>query len=521
MSEYTMTVVRGEDRFTVQASSRTSILENIREADLPGPEAPCGGAGTCRKCLVTVTGLIRSLESASVRRLQNASVLACRYAPSGNLTVEIPDSDQMTVVMSGSGRLTAGDTGLTGLGYAVDIGTTTVAAFLYDLKTGKPLRSTGERNAQRTFGADVISRITACSAGKLPALRDTIRHQISNLGLRLCEEAGVSSSSIQMIVIAGNTVMQHLFEGLSPERIGVAPFTPESLFDDTRKASEVLPELRTDCDVYLCPCISGYVGGDITAGLMASDSDRAEGLRLYVDIGTNGEMALGNRDGYVTCATAAGPAFEGAEIDCGMGGLPGAIDQVSIENGDLKVHVIGGGKALGICGSGLVDAVAALLDLQVLTESGRMAGADELPEALAKRIFTGPDGHNACRLLDDVYISAQDIREIQLAKAAIRAGAETLLDLAKKKASDLTELVIAGGFGSFLKKESALRIGLLPEIAPEKIRHVGNAAGAGATLCLTDAGVQRLRALNEKCSYLELSGSPEFMEYYVEYMAFY
>jgi len=518
MSEYTITVIHGNERTDISASSRASILENLREGDIVGVEAPCGGAGTCKKCLVIVTGYIRSVETGTVRRVTDLSVLACRYAPESDLMVVLSDSNKMNVVTKGSSDLTAGQKGL---GYSIDIGTTTVAAFLYDLETGKILRSVGERNAQRAFGADVISRITACSAGKLPSLRDAIRTQITNLGLRLCDEAGVNAPAIRKIIIAGNTVMQHLFADLSPEAIGVAPFTPESLFDDTRKAADVLPDLRTDCDVYLCPCISGYVGGDITAGLMATDSDHCEGLRLFVDIGTNGEMGLGNKDGFVTCATAAGPAFEGAEISCGMGGLPGAIDRVSVENGDLKIHVIGDGKAIGICGSGLVDAVAALLDLEILSESGRMCGADELPENLAARIITGPDGHNACLLQDGIYISAQDIREIQLAKAAIRAGAETLLELAHKKASDITELVIAGGFGSFLKKESALRIGLLPEVAPEKIRHAGNAAGAGASLCLTDEGIDRIRALNGKCSYLELSGSSEFMEYYVEYMAFY
>jgi len=518
MSEYTITVIRSGERVDISASSRTSILENLREADIVGVEAPCGGAGTCKKCLVTVTGYIRSLETGSIRRVTDESVLSCRFAPEGDLMVVISDSNKMNVVTKGSKNLSAGGKGL---GYSIDIGTTTVAAFLYDLESGEMLRSVGERNAQRAFGADVISRITACSNGKLPALRDAIRSQITALGIRLCAEAGVSPANIGRITIAGNTVMQHLFADLNPEAIGVAPFTPMSLFDDTRSAADVLPGLGADCDVYLCPCISGYVGGDITAGLMATDSDRTEGLRLFVDIGTNGEMGLGNKDGFVTCATAAGPAFEGAEISCGMGGLPGAIDRVSVEDGDLKIHVIGEGKAVGICGSGLVDAVAALLDLEILSESGRMCGADELPEKLAGRIFTGPDGHNACMLQDGVYISAQDVREIQLAKAAIRAGTETLLELAHRKASDITELVIAGGFGSFMNKMSALRIGLLPEVAPERISHAGNAAGAGASMCLTHEGIKRLRDVNTRCTYLELSGSPEFMEYYVEYMAFY
>lgn len=532
MEEYILTVNNGAETMEVSASSHISILSNLRETHAPAPEAPCGGAGTCRKCTLIVTGRVRSLDTGEVHQAVGQPLLACRFAPAGPLTILLPQSGQMNVVTEGASNLASGESGL---GVSVDIGTTTVAAFLYDLSTGKLLASTGERNAQRSYGADVISRITCCSEGKLPQLTACIQQQIARLTRSLCMMASTEDTTrvpaqIRRMVIAGNTVMEHLFAALDPTSIGQAPFTPESLFGDEHPSARLLPDLGLDCPVYLCPCLSGYVGGDITAGLMATGALEEDGLRLFVDIGTNGEMALGSQDGYITCATAAGPAFEGAEIACGMGGEPGAIDKVRLQDGFLQVHVIDDQPARGVCGSGLIDSIACMLKAGVLTESGRLLGPDDMErlpgiseEAFAdlqSRIFRQENGHYAFRLQGDVYISAEDVREVQLAKAAIRAGAETLLQVQGKTAADITDLVIAGGFGSFLNKESALTIGLLPEVPPSRIRHVGNAAGAGASAALTTEGQHALEQVTALCSYLELSTSSEFMENYIEYMSF-
>lgn len=537
MEEFILTVKNGAETIEVSASSRISILDGLRGEDAPAPEAPCGGAGTCRKCTVIVTGKVRSLDTNDVREVAEQPLLACRYAAAGPLSITIPQIGRMNVVTSGAADLVLEAKGSdpdvsdhASYGVAIDIGTTTVAAFLYDLGTGKLLASTGERNAQRAFGADVISRITCCSEGKLPQLTESIQRQIIRLTQELCKKAQTIPSAVNRMVIAGNTVMEHLFTGLSPVSIGQAPFTPESLFGDNYSAAALLPNSGLNCDIYLCPCLSGYVGGDITAGLMATDSRKEEGLRLFVDIGTNGEMALGNKDGYTTCATAAGPAFEGAEISCGMRGEPGAIDQIRITPEGLQVHVIGDLPARGICGSGLVDAIACMLQVGVLTESGRLLSPEDIDREpgiseefyldLQSRIFKQENGHNAFRLSGDVYISAEDVREVQLAKAAIRAGAETLLQVQGKTSADITDLVIAGGFGSFLNKESALAIGLLPEVPLTLIRHVGNAAGAGASAALMSSGRQALEKTTALCTYLELSTSGEFMDNYIEYMSF-
>lgn len=514
---YTISIQSANQRVSVSCDEAETLLSALLSAGVSGVESPCGGSGRCRKCGVIVSGAVCSLETGRVRSAAGEELLACRYAPAGDCLVSVKAREAMRVVTAGAGPIGVAGAGL---GAAVDIGTTTVAAFLYDLAEGRRLCAAGERNAQRGYGADVISRITACAAGKLPALRDAVREQIAALIGRLCREAGRDPAGIKRISIAGNTVMEHLFDGLDPSGIGVAPFTPQSLFGDWRSSRLCLPGLDAAAEVYLCPCLTGYVGGDITAGLMAAGADRAESLWLYVDIGTNGEMALGDRNGFLTCATAAGPAFEGAEIVCGMEAAAGAIDRVWAENGGVRVHVIGEGKARGLCGSGLIDAAAALLELGAIDETGRLAEAGELPWPLNERLFTLPDGSRAFRLQDPVYLAARDIRQVQLAKAAIRAGADTLLSRRGKTTEEIDALVIAGGFGSFLDKKSALRVGLIPPVAPERIRHVGNAAGAGAALALAPGGERRLQALAERCESIELSASGEFMERYIERMTF-
>lgn len=515
---YTLTVAQEAGDKKISCGAEDSFLTALRDAGFTEPETPCGGKGICQKCLVFVTGAVRSLSTGETRTASDEELLVCCFAPAGDCTLRLrASSGEMRVVTGGLAAIGGGGEGL---GLAVDIGTTTVAAFLYDLGTGLHLAETGARNAQRGYGADVISRITCCGEGKLPELRDAVRAQITSLAQAMCQSRGRELSELRRVSIAGNTVMEHLFDGLDPTPIGVAPFRPASLFGDARAAKDCLPDFRPDTSVYLSPCVAGYVGGDVTAGLLASGGADAEGLWLYIDIGTNGEMALGNKDGFVCCATAAGPAFEGAEITCGMGGAPGAIDRVRAEGGDVSVHVIGEeGKALGVCGSGLIDAVAAMLELEAVTEAGRLLSADDVPGPAGARIFPR-EGQQAFRLRDEVFVAAQDIREIQLAKAAIRAGAETLLELQGKTAADITELVIAGGFGAFMDKYSALRIGLLPQVPPERIRHVGNSAGAGAAKALTPEGRGALEAFTRRCSYLELSSSRAFSEHFMDYMAF-
>ncbi len=521
MAAYELTVLLDGQTKKILTDGTKTILEALRDAGEAALESPCGGRGTCRKCGAAVTGHLVSVDDGSILNAQGQEVLTCRYRPAGDLLIVPRAQEKMTILSSGDElRLAPDQKG--GLGAAFDIGTTTVAAFLYDLSDGHPLARSGERNDQRGFGADVISRITACSEGKLPDLAAAIRGQLRRLLLSMCEKCGRDPREVRTVSVAGNTVMEHLFDALSPVSIGVAPYTPLSLFGAEVRGGETFDAMNFGGleTLYLCPCIAGYVGGDISAGLWASDGDAAEGLRLYIDIGTNGEMALGNRERYWSCATAAGPAFEGAGISCGMPGTDGAIDHVTLRDGERRIHTIGDGEAKGVCGSGLLDAVRCLLELEIVTESGRMLGQDQVPEAFRERVVREENGHYAFLLTENVRITAEDVREVQLASAAIRAGAETLLELSGKDASDITELLIAGGFGNYMSPESARFIGLLPEVPLDKIRFVGNAAGKGAVLALTKGGREALGGFSKKMDYLELSGSQEFSDNYIEFMAF-
>lgn len=469
------------------ADSGRSLLDNLA---LGGAQlhAPCGGNGSCRQCTVLVHGTLRDIAG-KIRQYENEEVLACRVYPAGDIYVSAVGKAGEQV-RTDSRRI---PTCAQGLGLAVDIGTTTVAAYLYELSTGECIATRGAMNAQRSFGSDVISRIGHASSPEgLAALSTAIRQQISSMAADMCPDTG----RIKYISIAGNTVMEHILTGLSPESIGKAPFTPLSLFGTELAAGELFPGF--DCPAYICPAIAGYVGGDISAGLLASGADKSEETILFIDIGTNGEMALGNRDGFLCCATAAGPAFEGAEIECGSPAQNGAINLV---RPDMSFTVIGGGKPQSICGSGLVDAAAALLATGELDETGRLENGD--------RHFS-----------PDVYLSGRDIRQLQLAKAAIRAGIETLLAASGRKYGDIAQVLIAGGFGAYMRTESACAIGLLPPALAGRVRHVGNSAGLGAAECLAPQRRGELARLCSRCRYLELSSSSTFNDKYIEAMMF-
>lgn len=484
-----ITVTQGTETHTLRASPARTLLESLRDAGI-AVQAPCGGNGTCNQCSVVCTGLFCD-AGGQTREYRGEKALSCRLRPAGDGEVAVPLSAGDRVLADAIDIPGEG----TGLGLAVDIGTTTVAAYLYDLATGRCLGAAGEMNAQRSWGGDVISRIQhARTPEGLAALRDAVRSQIRELARRLSPD----TAKITYVSIAGNTVMEHLFAGLSPESIGVAPFAPLSLFGREEAASGYFDCFAPDCRLYLCPAVAGYVGGDITAGLLSSGASSSDGLTLFIDVGTNGEMALGNRDGFLSCATAAGPAFEGAEIACGSPARDGAISAVET---DLKCTVLGGGAAKSLCGSGLIDAVAALLYNEIIDETGRMDAE--------KYTLSG-----------EVYLSGKDVRQLQLAKAAVRAGIETLLERSGKEYGDITQVLLAGGFGAFLRLQSACAIGMLPPALLDRVRSVGNSAGKGAALALTEQGRRALAELTAKCGYEELSSSPLFNDNYIEAMLF-
>ena len=518
MAQYKLTVSHNGQERTLFADTGESMLDTLRNAGYSGIHAPCGGNGTCKQCKVSVIGSVFTVSNPSeIQQLEGNEVLACRIQAAMDCTVLIPDTEAMEVVTSGAGNI---DPCGEGLGVAVDIGTTTVAAFLYDLETGERLAIESGRNSQRPFGADVISRIQySDQPGGLHKLAAVIRAQLDDAISALCKTAARSRDDITRVSIAGNTVMQHILAELSPVTIGIAPFITLSLFGDVRPAADMFSGLAENAELYIAPALAGYVGGDITAGLLSSGAWQSIEPCLFIDIGTNGEMGIGDKSGYTCCATAAGPAFEGAEIECGMDGSAGAISRVRWVDDKIEYDVIGDVEATGICGSGLIDALACMLRCGAVEESGRMVPPDEAPANIAHHIKR-VDEKTRFYFTDTVFVSAEDVRQLQLAKSAIRAGIETLMVLRELSYDDIDAVIIAGGFGAYMDVRSACTIGLLPPAMVDKTRHVGNAAGAGAVMALDHDVRGDLTQLKDICDYHELSSSALFMEKYIECMIF-
>ena len=340
-------------------------------------------------------------------------------------------------------------------------------------------------------------------------MQGVIRGQIRDL----LAEFRTEPEALSSLVVAGNTIMQHLFVGLDPSPIARAPFTPRTLFDGEQEGP-----------LFLSPCVAGYVGGDITAGLLAAGLDEKPGLSLFLDIGTNGEMALGGADGFLCCAVASGPAFEGAGIACGMAGTDGAVSHVRWTGERPEYDVIGGGAARGLCGSGLIDLAAALCEKRIIDAAGLLLGPEEAPEEYAAFLGEDENGNGVFYLTEDrgVYLTAKDVRQLQLAKAAVAAGIRVLLKKSGVGLSEIGTLYLAGGFGNYMDVQSAAAIGMIPAELVEKTVPVGDASLAGARMALLDPALRaRLRQIQKACRYLELSGDRDFNEEYPEQMFFY
>jgi len=419
-----------------------------------------------------------------------------------------------------------GDTTGRGFGLAFDLGTTTVVATLLDLTTGTPVAVESMLNKQQPFGADVITRISATmlDASALDKLRDLAQQTLAELATAVCDNSKVQPSEVYEVALAGNATMVHLALGLDPEPLGVAPFI---------MAARLLPEVRArDLGVpahpaaraVVFPAFGAYVGGDITAGLLASGMDRDPRIRLFIDIGTNCEIVLGGRDWLLATAAPAGPAFEGAAIRCGMRAANGAIEAVALaDDGDLKLTVIGDAEPAGLCGSGLVDAVTVLVQAGLLDASGRFVASDDarrIAPRLAGRLATiGKE--RVFMLHEGVYLAQRDVRELQFAKAAIATGWRILLEEAGLTADDVKQVLLAGSFGSYLSPKSAIRIGLVPDVPVSRVVAAGNVAGEGAKMALLSVRERAAGlALLEEVRYVELSDRPDFNDRFIDQLGF-
>lgn len=416
-------------------------------------------------------------------------------------------------------------------GIALDIGTTTLAAYAVDMRTGQRLGTAARINPQRSFGGDVVSRIEAISSGSTQSatLQERVMEGLNSLILEACQGCGACMEEVYHVTVVGNPTMTHLFLGLDPRNMAAAPYITVQGDTYCVRAKELGLSVNPEARVFVLPSVSAYVGADTVGVILATGMDLSDKTTLAIDIGTNGEMALAHKGRLYSCSTAAGPAFEGANISQGMRAEAGAISEVHI-NHDVAMKTIGMQPARGICGSGLLDAVAELVKSGLVASSGRMMGpedalADGLPEALSTRVEAA-EGGNRFRLTpetatDQVWLTQRDVRELQLAKSAIRAGMETLLSKAGIGYEEIEALYLAGAFGNYLDKYSAAAVGMVPGALLERIISVGNAAGSGAELALTDREAWgRITRIKNEMVYVELSANLEFQELYVDHMMF-
>jgi len=493
----------------------------------------CGGQGTCEKCLVR-------LEP------DGKKVLACQYHIQSDLTVTVPSESRFfehKILAEGIETKAAiepdiykkyrkPDSQAPVFGLAVDVGTTTIVAKLIDMTDGRCKATQAALNPQTQYGDDVVSRISfAQTEQKLTELHKAIIGCINQLAGRLCAESGVEAEQIYEICIVGNTTMNHIFLKLPISQLGQAPYAAYSLDAHDVPAGELGLQVNPAGNIHTVENIAGFVGADTTAAALAVDINSADQMTLVVDIGTNGELVLGTKDKLYAASCAAGPAFEGARINCGSRAAEGAIESVVINKDDIDLDVIGNSPPRSICGSGLIDAVAVLLELGVIDATGRFAGPEKLKAKVPPAIFTRIieyDSQPAFLLADTagqggrkVVLTQKDIRETQLAKAAIRAGITLLLKKAGISDSDIEQVYMAGAFGNYIRKESALRIGLLPEVPLERIHFVGNAAAAGAQMALISSKCRaETHELACKIEYIEIAHQPDFQNVFADCMPF-
>jgi uncharacterized 2Fe-2S/4Fe-4S cluster protein (DUF4445 family) len=425
-----------------------------------------------------------------------------------------------------------GDTTGRVFGLAFDLGTTTVVANLLDVSTGTPAAVCSMLNQQQPFGADVISRISATMLDPtaLERLRDLAHKTLSELATEACAEAGVDPSEVYEVALAGNATMVQLALGIDPEPLGVAPFILASSGYAGLTALDLGIHINPRARATVFPALGAYVGGDIISGVLATGMDRDKRLRLFIDIGTNCEIVLGDGERLLATAAPAGPAFEAASIRCGMRAAPGAVEVVRIDDDGLRLQVIGDAVPAGVCGSGLVDAVSELVRVGLLDGSGRFVAeevaADVAPKVADRLTTVGQERVFMLASEDEtgagaVYLSQRDVRELQFAKAAISTGWRLLLEAFGVEERDIQQVLLAGSFGTYLSPASAVRIGLVPKLPVLRIVSAGNVAGEGAKMVLLSAQERHgAQTLLDEIAYLELSDRTDFNDRFVDELAF-
>lgn len=459
------------------------ILSDVARAAGVRTPLPCGGAGRCGRCKVSVNG---------------TEVLACKHEVRGDITVTVPVRDRDVVAASDRRPLELDD--LTpvsdGLALAVDIGTTTIALSILDPGSGTELYSATDVNGQRAVGDDVLSRIQYASEGGTDDMRGMVLRSINAL-----VSNAPFNGVIESVYIAGNTTMEHLFLGIDPTLIREPPYMPVvERKEVTGKQSGL--DVADDARVLTMPCVAAYVGGDITADIVYAGMDRAEGMCLLIDVGTNGEVALGNRDLMVVCSSSAGPAFEGGNLKSGMIARKGAIDSIRIVKDTVRYTVIGGGEPEGICGSGIVDLIAALFSSGAVDRRGNLRPGPNVKDG--RFIVCG-----------DIGISDAEIKDVIMTKAAIYSAARTLVRSMGLEFSDLDKVYIAGGFGNYIDMRSAIIMGMFPDVDESKYVYLGNSSLGGAKYALLSQTFRdRIEEVFPRMTYIDLGSDPVFYDEY-------
>jgi uncharacterized 2Fe-2S/4Fe-4S cluster protein (DUF4445 family) len=492
--------IRVQNLLEIETREAETLLSALGRAGIP-VIAPCGGKRRCAKCKVRILeGQVRNLISGELIAGVPSEVLACASVPESDILLElISENAYHAGAYEEIVKPTECARGFRA-GVALDIGTTTVSARLVDIDSGEEMATYSALNQQRVFGADIMSRIGAARSGKTNELFSIINRQTREMLLGFMEK--FSLSSIETLMVAANTTMLHLFANEDPSMMGEIPFTP--VFLEGREYSGTKLSLPAG-KVVLFPSISAFIGADIVSGLMEIQALRAKETIFFIDIGTNGEMALYHQGRLFCASAAAGPALEGAEISCGVGSILGAINKVEWMDNKINWTTIGAKDPIGICGCGLIDAMALMLEQGVIDETGAFADDDTEDFPIAPGIS----------------LVNRDVRQFQLAKSAILSGIKILCKNAALRPADIKNVFIAGGFGFFINNQNAINAGIFPGEFLDVISICGNLSLQGAEECLTSKNfMDRCKQITGKCSVIDLAADPSFMDEFAENMLF-
>lgn len=512
-----------QEQLSLEVEEGTTVMNALKAANI-FLDAPCGGKGTCHKCLVQI-----SSDSASWK-----TVKACQTKISSSLYIDTAKSKRKHRILTEAAARSVPYLPSAKISEelpcylaAFDIGTTTIASYLLDGHTGKQLGTASCVNPQAAYGADVISRADYTMHHGFDDLTGCVRKAINDLLQELAHAASIQVEEILQICLVGNTCMHHIFFQYPMNSLVLAPYVPYQKGLTKGKAADFQIHIHPEGELIFLPVIAGFVGADTMGCLLAVRPDLKEEITLMIDIGTNGELVLGNRERLVCCSTAAGPAFEGAKIECGMRGAQGAIDHVFWDKEGFRFSVIGDGKPRGICGSGLIDAIACLRKQGLIDETGHMLSCQEAAEVCGAEIAAHMiQKENMTAFLFDphapqVYLTQKDVREVQLAKGAISAGILLLEKHLGITHEDIQTIYIAGAFGNYMNPENACNIGLLPAALKTRIQSIGNAAGEGAKIALLNKEeLAETVRLSQQVEFLELAAIPEFQDCFVDELEF-